>query len=180
MYVGLGLYPSRHEYPPVIMWALLTWYGPNGHMVRKNGHMVPTEIIVWGYVQVRKSMVNMWSNTRILVVRTTNALTTQVKSQNRHTHSRAQRMEGMREGVDFQEVKRQSITVQLIKIHQCQPIILGVISLTHNVLENSPSNSVYSCILNDSSEKTNNWRSFGKAWNKLWRQLSHNTDWCWF
>ena len=27
---------------------MLTWYGQNGHMVRKYGHMVPTEIIVWG------------------------------------------------------------------------------------------------------------------------------------
>ena len=72
-------------------------------------------------------------------------------------------MEGMREGVDFQEVKRQSITVQLIKIHQCQPIILGVISLTHNVLENSPSNSVYSCILNDSSEKREQLTQFWKT-----------------
>ena len=30
------------------------------HMIRENGHMSPTEIIVWGYVQVRESMVSMY------------------------------------------------------------------------------------------------------------------------
>ena len=42
---------------PVIMWGLLTWYDPNGHMVS-------TMIIVWG----TQSMVNMWSGLRISVV----------------------------------------------------------------------------------------------------------------
>ena len=83
---------NRHEYP---MWVLFTWYRPNGHMVRGNGHMVPTEIIVWGtyrYIKVWLTCDQMYVD--ILVDHTTNSHT-QHKSKVKIL--RTQRMEGVRE-----------------------------------------------------------------------------------